>query len=288
MPGTIELSLTAWMVIAAAVGLTVGSFLNVVIFRLPARMKYEWHKDCSELLEQENRLSEEPPGIVFPASHCPQCKTPIKPWHNIPVVGYLMLGGKCHSCKSSISLRYPLIELLTAILTVATVAYFGATIKTILAIILVWGLIALTFIDIDEQLLPDSITLPLIWLGLLVNTQSLFTDIHSAIYGAVGAYLVLWVIFHLFKLLTKKEGMGFGDFKLLSLFGAWFGWQLLPLILILSSITGVIGGLILMFVGKSGIGKAFPFGPYLVLAGLIALFWGGDINQWYLGISGLG
>jgi leader peptidase (prepilin peptidase)/N-methyltransferase len=272
---------------ACITGLLIGSFLNVLILRLPARMKYSWRQECEEYLGKETQAEVEPPGIILPGSHCPVCKTPIKPWHNIPVISYFLLRGKCHTCNTSISPRYPLIELLTGLLTLFAVIHFGVTAQALAANILIWALIVLTFIDIDEQLLPDSITLPLVWLGLLINTQSLFASPLDAIYGAVFAYLVLWSIYHLFRLITGKEGMGFGDFKLLSLFGAWFGWQLLPQILIISSLSGVAGALILMLAGKAEMGKALPFGPYLALGGLIALFWGNEINDWYLHISGL-
>ncbi|OOZ15914.1 prepilin peptidase [Solemya velum gill symbiont] len=275
------------LVFACIIGLLVGSFLNVLILRLPARMKYSWRLECEEFLGKEVSTEDEPPGIILPASHCPTCKTRIKPWHNIPVISYLLLRGKCHTCNTSISLRYPFIELLTGLLTLYAIIHFGVTAQALAAIILVWALIALTFIDIDEQLLPDSITLPLVWLGLFINTQSLFASPVDAIYGAVFAYLLLWSIYHLFRLVTGKDGMGFGDFKLLSLFGAWFGWQLLPQILIISSLSGVLGAVILMLAGKARMGKALPFGPYLALGGLIALFWGNEINTWYLGISGL-
>mgnify|MGYP000040059357 CR=1 FL=1 len=267
-------------------GLLVGSFLNVVIYRLPVMLERQWRRDCREHLElpaeEQERFS-----LAFPASRCPQCGTPIKPWQNIPVISYLLLGGKCNHCKSRIPLRYPIVELITGVLTALALWAFGLNAQGIAAVFLIWTLVALTFIDLDHHLLPDNMTLPLVWLGLLLNSQSVFTDPLSAIYGAVAGYLVLWGVYHLFRLLTGKEGMGYGDFKLLAAFGAWFGWQMLAQILILSSLAGAVIGVTLILVRRHEQGNPIPFGPYLAIAGVIALFFGQQINDWYLDIAGL-
>ncbi|MEJ2308648.1 MAG: A24 family peptidase [Gammaproteobacteria bacterium] len=267
-------------------GLIVGSFLNVVIYRLPVILERRWRRECREHLD----LPDEPQerfSLAFPPSRCPQCQTPIRPWHNIPLVSYLLLGGKCSECKAKIPLRYPLVELLTGLLCAFAVWTFGLNLQGAAAVVLLCFLVALTFIDLDHHLLPDSMTLPLIWLGLLLNTRSVFTDPVSAIIGAVAGYLVLWGVFHLFRLLTGKEGMGYGDFKLLAAFGAWFGWQLLAQILILSSMAGALIGISLILVRRHEHDVPIPFGPYLALAGVIALFFGQQINAWYLGFAGL-
>ena len=267
-------------------GLLVGSFLNVVIYRLPLILMRQWRQECQEHLglpaEEQEKLS-----LAFPASSCPSCGASIKPWQNIPVISYLLLGGKCASCKTRIPLRYPVVELLTGVLTALALWQFGFNTQGIAAVVFLWFMVALTFIDLDHHLLPDNMTLPLVWIGLLLNTQSVFTDPLSAIYGAVAGYLVLWGVYHLFRLLTGKEGMGYGDFKLLAAFGAWFGWQLLPQIIIISSLAGAVIGITLILVRRHEQGKPIPFGPYLAVAGVIALFFGQQINHWYLGLTGM-
>jgi leader peptidase (prepilin peptidase)/N-methyltransferase len=267
-------------------GLLVGSFLNVVIYRLPLILMRQWGRDCQEHLklpvEEGEKLS-----LAFPASSCPSCGAAIRPWQNIPVISYLLLGGKCASCKTRIPLRYPFVELLTGLLTALALWQFGFNLQGIAAVIFLWFMIALTFIDLDHHLLPDNMTLPLLWIGLLLNTQSIFTDPLSAIYGAVAGYLVLWGVYHLFRLLTGKEGMGYGDFKLLAAFGAWFGWQLLPQIIIISSLAGALIGITLILLRRHEQGKPIPFGPYLTIAGAVALFFGQPINHWYLSLTGL-
>ena len=268
-------------------GLLIGSFLNVVIHRVPLMMKREWNRDCCELLEVDNKESKEAYNLLKPNSHCPKCKTEIKPWQNIPVISYLSLRGKCANCEQKISIRYPLVEAAAAILSGLIALYFGATEQTFALLVLTWALIALTMIDVDHQLLPDSITLPLMWLGILLNTQGLFTDLESSIWGAIAGYLSLWSVFWLFKLLTGKEGMGYGDFKLLAALGAWMGWQALPVIIILSSVVGAvigIAGIIIMGRDKN---IPIPFGPYLAIAGWIALLWGDQITQTYLRYAGI-
>lgn len=277
-----------FLIIIGLVGLCVGSFLNVVIYRLPIMMEREWRQQSAEFLDiplEENGTVNEAENfnLCQPGSRCPSCKISIKAWQNIPVFSYLLLGGKCASCKSSVSIRYPLVELLTAILSVLAAWHFGFSIQTLFSLILVWGLIALSLIDLDHQLLPDVITLPLLWLGLFTSLFNVFTDSHSSIVGAIAGYLSLWTVYMGFKLLTGKEGMGFGDFKLLAVFGAWFGWQLLPVIIFLSSAIGAIVGICLILLYKRGREVPIPFGPYLAGAGLVALFFGKQIMSWYLG-----
>ena len=272
---------------AFVLGAAIGSFLNVVVLRLPSMLEARWKRDCSELLELEQPKSDDPPGLVKPASHCPKCKAPIKPWHNIPIISYLLLRGRCNNCGERISIRYPAVELLTATLTALAIFSFGLTPQGIAAVLLIWILIALAFIDLDTQLLPDAITIPALWVGLLLNTQSLFAEPIDAIIGAATGYLFLWSIYQLFRLLTGKEGMGYGDFKLLAVFGAWFGWQLLPQILVISSLAGAVIGILMIVTGLNKKGQPIPFGPYLAIAGAIALIWGEPINSWYLAISGI-
>jgi leader peptidase (prepilin peptidase)/N-methyltransferase len=281
------LSLPLWLLVllTALLGLLVGSFLNVVIVRVPPLLQQQWQRDCRALLDLPSDNSPAAPDILQPASHCPACKTHLKPWHNIPLLSFLWLRGKCHACGVAISWRYPFIELLTALLSALVLWHFGPSLQALFALPLVWGLIALSMIDFDTQLLPDHISLPLLWLGLLINTQGVFVSATDAILGAALAYLFLWTVFHLFRLLTGKEGMGYGDFKLLAVLGAWFGWQMLPLILIVSTLLGIGVGLLLMAAGKTQFGRALPFGPYLCVAGGVALFAGHAINQWYLGLG---
>ncbi|NOZ36495.1 MAG: prepilin peptidase [Gammaproteobacteria bacterium] len=271
-------------------GLIVGSFLNVVIYRLPIMLKRGWKSECLAFLAEEEAKSPPPNGeqdtpvfnLNTPRSRCPQCGHAIASWENIPVISYLFLGGRCAHCKTAIPLRYPAIELFTAILTLACAWHFGLSLNTAFAILLSWALIALAFIDLDEQYLPDSITQPLLWLGLLLNTQNLFTDLESAVIGAAAGYLILWSVYMLFKKLTGKEGMGFGDFKLLAMLGAWLGWQMLPAIILLSSIVGALIGIFLIASNRHQRGIPIPFGPFLAAAGWIALLWGDNLNHAYL------
>ena len=275
--------------LAGIVGLLVGSFLNVVIYRLPVMMQRNWRQECTEYLQLDGdqNKAEEPFNLMFPLSRCPQCQTPIKPYQNIPVLSYILLKGRCAHCNNPISLRYPLIEAFTGIASVLVAWHFGGTLQTLFALLLTWSLIALSFIDIDHQLLPDSITLPMLWFGLFLSLFGLFTDAHSSIIGAIAGYTALWTVFQLFKLATGKEGMGFGDFKLLALFGAWLGWQYLPLIILLSSLVGAVIGIAMVIFVKRDHTIPIPFGPYLAAAGWIALLWGNDINQLYLISAGL-
>ena len=271
------------------IGLLVGSFLNVVIYRLPLMMQRNWRKECAEYLQigSTETESQEPFNLVLPLSRCPNCNTPIKPYQNIPVISYLFLKGRCAICNNPISKRYPIIEAFTAITSAIVANHFGYSPQTIFALMLTWSLIALSFIDIDHQLLPDNITLPILWLGLLLSLFGFFTDTHASIIGACAGYTVLWAVYHLFKLATGKEGMGYGDFKLLALFGAWLGWQYLPLIILLSSLVGAVIGITMIIFVKHDRNNPIPFGPYLAAAGWIALLWGNDLNQFYLSTVGL-
>lgn len=280
--------LTPWFLYTSAtlLGLVVGSFLNVVIFRLPRMMEQAWRRDCCELLEQP--LPDEPHiSLSVPNSQCRDCGAAIKPWHNIPVLSFALLGGRCAACKAPISLRYPTVELVTGLLSLAAALALGPTIQLAAALVFIWSLVALTGIDIDTQLLPDSITLPLLWLGLLINLSGVFVPLESAVIGAAAGYLTLWSVYWGFKLTTGKEGMGFGDFKLLAALGAWFGWQALPLIIILSSFVGALIGILLIVLKKQGREIPMPFGPYLAGAGLLTLFFGEQLNAAYFRLIGL-
>ena len=267
-------------------GLLIGSFLNVVIYRIPKMLEQDWHLQCAHLLEDEQKINEleAKPRITLskPNSTCPKCQHAIKPWENIPVLSYLFLGGKCSQCKSPISLRYPLVEMATALLSLICIIHFGATYAGLAALVLTWMLIALTLIDADTQLLPDNMTLPLVWLGLILNSQEIFTTLESALWGAVFGYLSLWSVYQLFKLTTGKEGMGYGDFKLWAALGAWFGWQVLPIIILLSSLVGAIIGIGMILLRGKDKNIPIPFGPYLAIAGWITLIWGDDIKLFWL------
>ena len=278
---------TFFVTFSVILGLMVGSFLNVVIHRLPKMMEREWHNNCLELQGKETP-EQTKYTIVTPRSACPNCGRQITALENIPIVSYLMLGGKCKGCKTAISMRYPLIEALTGAL-VGLVAYkYGYTYTTLFTWFFVLALITLTFIDFDTQLLPDDITLPLLWLGLLFNLNTGgsnfgFVDLKSAVIGVMLGYLILWTVYWAFKLVTGKEGMGYGDFKLLGAIGAWFGWQLLPAVILLSSVVGAVIDIgLIMFKGKTG-GNAIPFGPFLALGGIAALFFGRQLASFYLG-----
>lgn len=265
------------------IGLLVGSFLNVVAYRLPIMMKRQWRKDCLEYLELENNDSPEIFNLALPASSCPHCQTPILARHNIPVLSYLWLRGKCVSCKAAISARYPVVEFVTALLSIIVAWHFGFGWQAGAGLLLTWVLISLTLIDLDHQLLPDMIVLPMLWLGLVVSLYPIFVDSSTSIIGATSGYLVLWLVYHGFKLFTGKEGMGQGDFKLLAMLGAWLGWQYLGLIILLSSVVGAFIGITLISLNKHQREVPIPFGPYLAIAGWIALLWGERLNQWYFG-----
>ena len=280
-------SLGGLAVAAGLLGLCVGSFLNVVIHRLPKMMEQDWLAQCSELRGETVSTAGEPLSLARPRSHCPNCGHQITALENIPIISYiLILKGKCSGCGTRISPRYPIVETLTGLLSAYAAWHFGPTIQTLGALVLIWALIALSGIDLDTQLLPDSITLPLIWLGLGFNLWATYTDISSAVTGTMLGYLALWSVFWLFKLATGKEGMGYGDFKLLAALGAWLGWQMLPAIILLSSVVGAIVGITLIIATRHGRNVPIPFGPYLAAAGVIALFWGTQITHSYLNLIG--
>jgi leader peptidase (prepilin peptidase)/N-methyltransferase len=266
-------------------GLLVGSFLNVVIHRLPIMMEKDWKEQCCELLEldsADNASDNRKYNLIVPRSRCPSCNHQIRATENIPVLSYLLLKGKCSQCKKHISSRYPIIELISAITVTVVAYYFGVSIQTLFAILLTWILIALTMIDFDHQLLPDDMTLPLLWLGISINLFNVFTDIHSSVLGAIFGYGILWFVYITFKIVTGKEGMGHGDFKLLAALGAWFGWQSLPLIIILSSVVGAVVGISLILFKSHNRNTQIPFGPYLATAGWVYLLWGSYLMSAYL------
>lgn len=289
-------SAAVFVSVALILGLLVGSFLNVVIYRLPVMLEREWRAQCAEL-DSARSAGGLPPApspderfdLVMPRSACPKCRAPITALHNIPIISWLFLRGRCARCAAPISARYPAVEGLTGLLTAAVAWHFGFSWAALLAMALTWFLIALTFIDFDHQLLPDSLTLPLLWLGL---TGSLLwgqagdfpVDLRSAVIGAIAGYVSLWSVYHLFRLLTGKEGMGYGDFKLFAAFGAWLGWQmLLPLILVAALTGALVGAALILFRGRSR-ATPIPFGPFLAAAGWIMLMWGPALVSAYLGL----
>lgn len=267
--------------VCGVLGLLVGSFLNVVIHRLPKIMERDWSAQCAGLNGQA-AAPDSPYNLMVPRSACPDCGHRIGALENIPVLSYAWLRGKCAGCNAPISKRYPLVEILTGLLSAFAAWHFGYGWAAAGALLLLWTLIALTFIDFDTQLLPDDLTLPLLWLGLLFNLGAVFAPLHEAVAGAMLGYLVLWSIYWLFKLLTGKEGMGYGDFKLLAALGAWLGWKMLPLIILLSSFIGAVAGIALIVLARHGRSAPIPFGPYLAGGGLVALFWGKPIMDAYL------
>ena len=269
-------------VAAGLLGLAVGSFLNVVIHRLPIMMERDWAVQCAELRGEAAPVFEAL-SLARPRSRCPQCGHVITAMENIPVVSWLVLRGKCAGCKAPISVRYPLIEVLTGLLFAFAAWHFGFTAAGLAALVFVAALVALTGIDFDTQLLPDDITLPLLWLGLGLNAFGVYTDLKSAVIGAMAGYLSLWAVYWGFKFTTGKEGMGYGDFKLLAALGAWLGWQMLPLTILLSSFVGAVVGIALMVFARHGRNVPIPFGPYLAVAGAIALIWGKPLTRAYLG-----
>lgn len=272
----------AFVLCAALLGLLVGSFLNVLIYRLPIMMQREWRAQALEYLECPPEAIGERFNLLLPSSRCPHCGHQIRSWENIPLVSWLALRGKCSSCRAPISSRYPLVELACGLLSGYVAWHFGFTWQAGAMLLLTWGLVAMSMIDIDHQLLPDSLVLPLLWLGLILNNFGLFVSLESALWGAVAGYLSLWSVYWLFKLVTGKEGMGYGDFKLLAMLGAWGGWQVLPLTILLSSVVGAVVGTILLRVQRAESNTPIPFGPYLAIAGWIALLWGDRITESYL------
>ena len=272
-----------FIVVAALAGLLIGSFLNVVIHRLPRMMERDWAAQCAEL-RGEDPPAPAPLSLTSPRSRCPQCSRQIGALENIPILSYLLLRGRCKGCGEPISLRYPVVEAVTGLLFGLSAWKLGPSSAAIGSMVFVAAMIALTFIDFDTQLLPDDITLPLLWLGLLFNLWNTYTDLSSAVVGAMAGYLSLWSVYWLFKLATGKEGMGYGDFKLLAAIGAWLGWQVLPLTILLSSFVGALTGIALIVVARRGRNVPIPFGPYLAAAGVIALFWGKPLTSTYLGL----
>jgi len=268
-------------------GLLVGSFLNVVIYRYPKIMMHEWTVQSREWLKLEAPGDEAPPTLSKPASHCGNCKTPIRAWQNIPLISYLILRGKCASCKTPISLRYPFVELLTGILSAVVVYHFGWSWASFFGVFLTWILVALSFIDFDHKLLPDDLVLPTLWLGLGLSLWPVFANPKDALVGAIAGYLSFWIVFQIFLRLTGKEGMGHGDFKLMALLGAWFGWIYLPQIILISAVLGSIVGISTMILKKADGKLAIPFGPYIAIAGWVAMLWGDEINRSYLKFAGL-
>ncbi|MBS0509586.1 MAG: prepilin peptidase [Proteobacteria bacterium] len=274
----------AFIPLASLIGLFVGSFLNVVIHRLPRMMEHDWHAQAAEL------RGEPPPqterfNLAVPRSRCPHCGHLVTALENIPVISYVVLRGRCSHCGAPIGKRYPVVEVLTAALSGYAAWHFGFGIAALGALLFLWAMIALAFIDLDTQLLPDDLTLPLLWLGLALNLGATYASLGSAVIGAMAGYLALWTIYWLFRLATGKEGMGYGDFKLLAAIGAWLGWQMLPLTILLSSMVGAVVGIALIVFARHGRNVPIPFGPYLATAGVIALFWGREITSRYLGAS---
>ena len=288
-----SLSAAALAIAAFPFGLIIGSFLNVVILRFPEQLKNSWRRESEDFLGLSTESAdktlepEEELSLSTPASRCPSCGVPIKPWHNIPVVSYVLLGGKCKACSTAISIQYPLVELFSAVATAFIVFQFGLSLMAAYCLMFTWVLIALTGIDFREQLLPDQITLPLMWLGLFANLSGTFAPLNEAVIGALAGYLSLWSVFWLFKLVTGKEGMGYGDFKLLAALGAWMGWQMLPLIIILSTFVGAVVGIVGLLLKAREKQMPMAFGPFLAMAGWIALIWGDKILAWYLSVFGL-
>lgn len=278
-----ELSSGVLAAVGFCFGLLIGSFLNVVILRLPQQLFRRWNLESHDILDIEKSNTEEPAvTLAWPASRCPKCSTALRPWHNIPLLSYLFLKGRCATCSASISAQYPFVELLTATIFALMMYFYGATATTFYSAILACCLITLAGIDLRERLLPDQITLPLLWLGLFVNMNGTFAPLPDAVLGAIAGYLSLWGVYWLFKLITGKEGMGYGDFKLLAALGAWLGWELLPLVILLSSAVGAIIGVLVITIGGKDRNLQIPFGPFLAVAGWIALIWGDNITTWYL------
>ena len=269
-------------VLIGILGLLVGSFLNVVIARLPVMLEREWQAQCDENIDRSEQSTF---NLMTPRSCCSHCGHMISAIENIPVISFLFLAGKCRECKNAISLRYPFTELLTCILSVVVAMQFGFSWQAAAALLLTWSLIALSGIDFDHQLLPDNITLPVCWAGILINIPGVFTDLQASVIGAAAGYLSLWMVYHVFKLITGKEGMGYGDFKLLALLGAWMGWQMLPFIIIISSLVGAIIGIGLVLLRGRDRNVPIPFGPFLAIAGWICLLWGNQITHYYFNWS---
>ncbi len=273
----------AWLAFAAgALGLAVGSFLNVVIHRLPKMMEAEWRDECAAL-EGREPAPREKLNLLTPRSRCPACGAPVTALQNVPVASWIALGGKCAACRAPIPARYPAVELLTGLVSALLAWRFGFSPALAASLLFAWAIVALAFIDLDTQLLPDDITLPLLWLGLVANLGGTFTDLHSAVLGAAGGYLCLWCVYWAFRLIAGKEGMGYGDFKLLAAIGAWTGWQVLPFVIVVSAGLGAVIGSIALWLASKGRDTRIPFGPYLALGGLVGLVWGREATLAWLG-----
>ncbi len=294
--GLLQQELALFIALASLLGLLAGSFINVVAYRLPKMLQADWQQQAKVILaEAQPAVAARPEpdstsprfNLLVPRSACPRCQHVIKPWENIPLLSWLALKGKCSGCQQIISKRYPLVELASGILSAVVAWRFGFGLPAMAILLLTWGLLTMSLIDADHQLLPDILVLPLLWLGLLLNTQSMFVSLSDAVLGVAIGYLSLWSIYWLFKLIMGKEGMGYGDFKLLAMLGAWGGWQVLLLTILLSSLVGAILGIIILRLQKEGIEKPIPYGPYLAVAGWIALLWGNQITQAYLEFAGL-
>jgi leader peptidase (prepilin peptidase)/N-methyltransferase len=282
MTALADLNPAALYGLVVALGLLVGSFLNVVILRLPARLFHDWRCQCRELLEIDAGDDPAPAGIALGRSRCRSCGAQIRAFDNIPLISWLLLRGRCRDCSAPISSRYPIVEALTAVLSVAVIAALGPTWTGLAGLVFTWVLIAGSGIDLDHKLLPDQLTLPLMWLGLLLNINGLFIDLQSAVIGAAAGYLVLWSVFHLFRIATGKEGMGYGDFKLLAAIGAWFGWQVLPTVILLASAVGALVGLLLIGLRRMGREVPIAFGPFLAAAGWLVLVAGDVLVDFWL------
>ncbi len=278
---------TLTLVGAGLLGLIVGSFLNVVIHRLPIMLERQWVRQCRETLGESQPTDSERFDLVLPRSRCPQCGHVITALENLPVLSYVVQRGRCRGCGNAIPLQYPLVEAGTALVSVIVAYQLGFSVATAAALVLSWALIALSGIDFRKQLLPDAITLPMLWLGMSLALVPVFADLQSSVIGAMAGYLALWSIYHLFRLVTGKEGMGYGDFKLLAVLGAWLGWQYLPTIIIMSSLVGAVFGIALILTGLKERNVPMPFGPFLAAAGWITLLWGEEINSAYLQFAGL-
>ncbi|WP_373389178.1 A24 family peptidase [Pseudomonas alcaligenes] len=286
LPSFLAGNLPAFVLSVTLLGLIIGSFLNVVIYRLPVMMQRDWRQQAREILELPEEPAQGTFNLLLPNSCCPHCGHQIRAWENIPLLSYLALRGKCAGCKAPISPRYPLVELACGLLSGYVAFHYGFGWQAAGVLVLTWGLLAMSLIDCDHQLLPDSLVLPLLWLGLIANHFGLFASLEDALWGAIGGYLSLWSVYWLFKLVTGKEGMGYGDFKLLAMLGAWGGWQILPLTILLSSLVGAVLGVMLLRLRNQETSTPIPFGPYLAIAGWIALLWGDQITGTYLQFAG--
>ena len=282
-----------WIGAAFVLGLCLGSFINVVVYRLPEMMQREWLTEALGFLRERDIQVDAPPpaqdtfNLAVPDSRCPRCGHKIRAWENIPVISWLVLRGKCSACKTSIAPRYPAVELLTGLMSAFVIYTLGLSTSSLLILLATWLLVAMSFIDIDHQLLPDNMTLPLLWLGLIANSVGVYVPLADAVWGAAAGYLVLWLVYWGFKIITGKEGMGYGDFKLLAALGAWMGWQALPVIILLSAVSGIVISVGQMIFGDRERTQPIPFGPYLAVAGWIALLWRDDIVRAYFSFSGL-